>query len=99
MNNNSSHSNINVSVSVAKQSILDSLNRVIDEELSTDFDMGYGDLEIKTWKTEDANFKLVDKDLYLDLGLKIWAKKNIIFADAEATGQIKLIFKTSFDVR
>jgi hypothetical protein len=98
MEDNTSHSNINISISIAKQAILDSLNKVIDESLATDFDLGYRDLEIKTWKTEQANFNLVDKDLFLDLSLKIWAKKDIIFADAEATGILKMVFKTSFDV-
>ena len=98
MENKSSHSNINISISVAKQEIIDSLNIVIDETLATEFDLGYKDLEIKTWKTEDASFRLEGKDLFLVLNLKIWARKNIIFADAVATGELRLIFKTSFDV-
>ncbi|MCW5923464.1 MAG: DUF4403 family protein [Saprospiraceae bacterium] len=96
-------SNIVVPVSVAVRDIALSLNRSLTgkalyEDLSYT-DNGNDGLMLTIWKAQDISLFLSGNTIKYRVPLKLWMKKSLLVADAEAEAELALNMKTTFSIK
>ncbi|MCB0576643.1 MAG: DUF4403 family protein [Saprospiraceae bacterium] len=93
-------SSIAVPVNISIKELLNSLNtRLSGQALYEDYsysDNGNDGLMLNVWKSQDITMFVSGNTIKYRLPLKLWMKKNLLVADAEADAELALNMKTSF---
>lgn len=93
-------SSIAVPVNISIKELLNSLNtRLSGQALYEDYsytDNGNDGLMLNVWKSQDITMFVSGNTIKYRLPLKLWMKKNLLVADAEADAELALNMKTTF---
>jgi hypothetical protein len=93
-------STLTIPVSVPVQEIANSLNRTLSgRALYEDYsytDNGNDGLMLNVWKSQDISLFLSGNTIKYRVPLKLWMKKDLVVADAEAEAELALNMKTTF---
>ncbi|MEZ4918150.1 MAG: DUF4403 family protein [Saprospiraceae bacterium] len=94
-------STITIPVDIHMDELVQSVNNRLKGPLYEDYsyrDNGGDNLMMKAEKSKDISIRLVGKTIKYQVPLKLWFKKNLYIADAEAEGDLTLSFKSDFDI-
>lgn len=95
-------STIAIPVNISIQELVNSMNvrlngRALYEDLSYS-DNGNDGLMLTIWKSQSITMFLSGNTIKYRLPLKLWMKKNLLVADAEAEAELALNMKTTFNI-
>ncbi|MBK8194136.1 MAG: DUF4403 family protein [Lewinellaceae bacterium] len=95
-------STITIPVSISVTDLVNSLNaRLSGQALYEDksyTDNGNDGLMLTIWKSQDITMFLSGNTIKYRLPLKLWMKKNLLVADAEAEAELALNMKTTYSI-
>lgn len=95
-------STITIPVNISVTDLVNSLNaRLSGQALYEDksyTDNGNDGLMLNIWKSQDITMFLSGNTIKYRLPLKLWMKKNLLVADAEAEAELALNMKTTFSI-
>ncbi len=95
-------STITIPVNISVTDLVNSLNaRLSGQALYEDKsynDNGNDGLMLTIWKSQDITMFLSGNTIKYRLPLKLWMKKNLLVADAEAEAELALNMKTTFSI-
>ena len=96
-------STITIPVSLTVADLQNSLNRSLSgKALYEDYsyaDNGNDGLMLNVWKSQDITLFLSGNTIKYRIPLKLWMKKDLLVADAEADAELALNLKTTFNIK
>jgi len=96
-------SSITIPVSLTVADLQNSLNRSLSgKALYEDYsyaDNGNDGLMLNVWKSQDITLFLSGNTIKYRIPLKLWMKKDLLVADAEADAELALNLKTTFNIK
>ncbi len=95
------HSTITIPVNIHIEDLVELVNKRLSGTLYEDYsyrDNGGDDLMMKAVKSQNITMSLSGHTIKYRVPLKLWFKKHLFIADAEAEGEIALAFKTDFAI-
>ncbi len=95
-------STLTIPVNISEAELVRSLNARLTGPLYEDYsfaDNGNDGLMLKVLRSQDITLYLSGNTIKYRLPLKLWMKKHLLVADAEAEGELALNMKTTFTIR
>ena len=95
-------STLTIPVNISEAELVRSLNARLTGPLYEDYsytDNNNDGLMLKVLRSQDITLYLSGNTIKYRLPLKLWMKKNLLVADAEAEGELALNMKTTFTIR
>ncbi|GAB4499277.1 MAG: DUF4403 family protein [Saprospiraceae bacterium] len=96
-------SSLTIPVNISVLDLQNSLNRTLSgKALYEDYsytDNGNDGLMLNLWKSQDITLFLSGNMVKYRIPLKIWMKKSLLVADAEADAELALSMKTTFSIK
>lgn len=96
-------SSLTIPVNISVLDLQNSLNRALSgRALYEDYsytDNGNDGLMLNLWKSQDITLFLSGNTVKYRIPLKIWMKKSLLVADAEADAELALNMKTTFSIK
>ena len=95
-------STLTIPVSISEAELVRSLNARLTGPLYEDYsfaDNSNDGLMLKVLRSQDISLYLSGNVIKYRLPLKLWMKKHLLVADAEAEGELALNMKTTFTIR
>ncbi len=95
-------STITIPVSVSVNDLVNSLNARLSGPLYEDYsytDNGNDGLMLNVWKSQNVTLFLSGNTVKYRVPVKLWMKKDLLVADAEAEAELALNMRTTFSIR